>query len=485
MLPSRKHSQNLAWIKLVLFFVVLLLVWQSHVQSVKAATWTICKTGGCDFSSIQAAIMNSSVNNNDVLEFTVNKETYTERITLTKSLTFIGQTTTINAQDGGTAVTINGSPTVQMQNFIIQNGSSTDGAGIRLNGGSLTLLNVTLSGHDATDLGGALYIASGSSATLTDVTMNLNTAVNAGGGIYNNGTLTATDLTVTDSTANDGAGLYNNGTAILNDGTFQRNTAVQSGGAIFNTVGSNLTLEVSGISNNDATDGAGVANEGTLQLVDTNIGSGNEATGAGGGLHNSGQATLTRSTIVQNTGATGGGIYNNTGTLNATNSTLSRNTSTNGAGLYNQNGSTTLNNVTIHLSIGLSLFANGGTVTLSNTILSSAVGYQACGGTGSVITNGYNLASDQTCTFLTATSDISGKDPLLEGIIFPAGGAAYHAPRLHSPAINAGNPATPGSSSTACLVSDQRGQERPLNNRCDIGAVEVLVYRIFIPVILE
>lgn len=485
MLPSRKHSQNLAWIKLVLFFVVMLFVWQSHVQSVKADTWTICKTGGCDFSSIQAAITSSAVNNNDVLVFTVNKEAYLERITLNKSLTFIGQTTTINAQDSGTAVTINGNPTVYMENFIIQNGNSaTDGAGIRLNGGSLTLLNVTLTGHDADNLGGALYIASGSSATLTDVTMNLNTAVTSGGGIYNNGTLTATDLTVTDSTANNGAGLYNNGTAILNDGTFQRNTAVQSGGAIFNTVGSTLTLEVSGISNNDATDGAGVANEGTLQLVDTNIGSGNEATSAGGGLHNSGQATLTRSTIVQNTGATGGGIYN-TGTLNATNSTLSRNTSTNGAGLYNQSGSTTLNNVTIHLSIGLSLFANGGTVTLSNTILSSASTYQTCGGTGSVISNGYNLAADETCTFLTAPSDITGRDPLLEGIIFPAGGAAYHAPRLHSPAINAGNPATPGSSSTACLVSDQRGQERPLNDRCDIGTVEVLVYRIFIPVILE
>lgn len=484
MLPPKEHSQNLAWMKFVLFFVVLLLVWQSHVPSVKADTWTICKTGGCDFSSIQAAITNSSVNNNDVLVFTVNKEAYTERITLTKSLTFVGQTTTINAQDGGTAVTINGSPTVHMENFIIQNGSATNGAGIQLNGGSLTLLNVTLNGHDAADLGGALYIASGSSATLTDVTMNLNTAVNAGGAIYNNGTLNATDLTITDSNASNGAGLYNNGTAILNDGTFQRNTAAQNGGALFNAVGKSLTLEVSGISNNDAINGAGVANEGTLQLVDTNIGSGNEATGAGGGLHNSGQATLTRSTIVQNTGATGGGIYN-AGTLNATNSTLSRNTSSNGAGLYNQSGSTTLNNVTIHLSVGLSLFANGGTVTLSNTILSSATGYMACDGPGSVITNGYNLAADQTCTFLTATTDITGKDPLLEGIFFPTGGAAYHAPRIHSPVINAGNPATPGSSSTACLVSDQRGQERPLNDRCDIGAVEIWVFRLYIPIIME
>ena len=482
MLQPKEHSQNLAWIKLALFFVVMLLVWQSHVSSVSADTLDVCLSG-CSFSSIQAAI--NAAQNGDTIEFTVNKQTFQERITLNKSLTFIGQTTTINAMDSGTAVTINGSPTVHMENFIIQNGSSaTDGAGIRLNGGNLTLLNVTLSGHDAGDLGGALYITSGSSATLTDVTMNLNTAVNSGGAIYNNGTLTATNLTVTDSTAINGAGLYNNNEALINDGTFQRNTAAQSGGAVFNAVGGNLTLEVSGLSNNDAVDGAGMANEGTLQLVDTNIGSGNEATNNGGGLHNSGQATLTRSTIVQNSGATGAGIYN-TGTLDATNSTLSRNTSSNGAGLYNQNGNATLNNVTIHLSVGLSLLANGGTVTLSNTILSSASSYQTCGGTGSVITNGYNLAADETCTFLTATSDIIGKDPLLEGIVFPAGGAAYHAPRLHSPVINSGNPATPGSSGTACLSSDQQGQERPLNDRCDIGSVEIWVLRIYMPIILE
>lgn len=485
MLHSKVHSSIFTLLKLGLFLFLSLLVWQSSVQHVQADTWTICKTGGCDFSSIQAAILDSSVMNNDILEFTVNKETYTERVTLTKSLTFIGQTTTINAQDGGTAVTINGSPTVHMQNFNIQNGSSSDGAGIRLNEGTLTLLNVTLSGNDATDSGGALYVANGSSVQLTNVTMSSNTAVETGGAIYNNGTLTATNLTLNDNTATTGAGIYNTSSVNIFDGTIQRNTASQSGGGVFNAAAGTFTLELSGVSNNDATDGAGIANAGSLHLIDSNVGSGNEATGAGGGLHNSGETTLTRSTVVQNTGATGGGIYNTLGTLDATNSTLSRNTSANGAGLYNQDGTTTLNNVTIHLSIGTSLYATGGSVTLSNTILSSASSYVACEGTGQVVSNGYNLASDQTCTFLTATSDITGKDPFLDGIIFPADGAAYHAPRLQSPAVNAGSTAPPGSSSTACLASDQRGQARPLNNRCDIGAVEVLVYRIFIPVILE
>ncbi|MCB8928490.1 MAG: hypothetical protein H6652_23060 [Ardenticatenaceae bacterium] len=489
MLQHHNTYSAKAWLKLSLFLLAFFTIGQFGIQPARAATHTVCKTGGCEFSSIQAAI-NGSISG-DVLTFPINKETYEERITLNKSLTFVGQTTAINAQAGGTAVTINGSPTVIMQNMIIQNGSGTNGGGILLNGGDLTITNSSLNNNNVSSNGGALYITSASSTVqLTDVTMQLNTAVTSGGAIYNNGTLNADDLTLTDNSATDGGGIYNNGTVFVeNQSAIQRNVVSNSGGGVYNAAGRSFTFNTSDMSNNEAQSGAGIFNQGTLQATNVNLGSGNVAAQNGGGLHNSGTATLTNSAVVQNQADAGAGVYNEGG-LTANNSTFSRNTgldnqhSANGPGLYNQSGTAVLNNVTLHLTFGTSIFANGGTVEIKNSIISSALGTSGltvCGGTGNFVSRGYNLSSDQSCTFLTQSGDLQGVDPNLNGITSPAEGAAYHTPKLTSPVVDAGNPATPGSGGNACLASDQRGLARPQSQRCDIGAVEIVVYRLYMP----
>jgi hypothetical protein len=51
--------------------------------------------------------------------------------------------------------------------------------------------------------------------------------------------------------------------------------------------------------------------------------------------------------------------------------------------------------------------------------------------------------------------------------------------------IDVGNPADVGSSSTACLASDQRGLARPQSRQCDIGAVEIVVYRVYTPLVIK
>ena len=48
-----------------------------------------------------------------------------------------------------------------------------------------------------------------------------------------------------------------------------------------------------------------------------------------------------------------------------------------------------------------------------------------------------------------------------------------HALLSGSPAIDGGNPATPGSGGTACPTTDQRGETRPSGAACDVGSVEV------------
>ena len=475
-------------LKISTLIFLLLLILQTGIQSAKADTWTICQSGGCDFTSIQTAVNNTNVVDGDTLSFPTPRETYAAFTINNKALIFLGNDTEINANELSAAIIINGNKNNSFDDFSILNGNSnTDGGGIQLNGGDLTLTNVILNNNDASNQGGALYIGNGSSTViLNDVSISDNTAV-SGGAIYNNGDLTAENLTLSDNIAANGGGLYNNGEADLGEqSTVQRNgdPTTQSGGGIFNTSSAELTISDSNLANNEADDGAGIYNEGTLQLTNSNIGSGNVAIQAGGGLYNSGQSTLSNSAVVQNYGDTGAGIYN-VGTLIANNSTLSRNDGPNGAGLYNMGGSATLNNVTIHLTIGTSIFTNGGTVTVGNTIISSISGESACGGGGTAVSNGYNLASDESCTFLTATGDLTSVDPDLNGLTSPTDSAVYHSPKLTSPAVDAGNPATPGSNSTACLATDQNGLARPQSKQCDIGAVEIVVYRIYIPTVTK
>ena len=75
------------------------------------------------------------------------------------------------------------------------------------------------------------------------------------------------------------------------------------------------------------------------------------------------------------------------------------------------------------------------------------------------------------------TGDIVGTgaspaDPLLGPLQDNGGPTFTHALQFGSPAIDKGNPATPGSGGTACEATDQRGAPRPAGAACDIGAYE-------------
>jgi hypothetical protein len=94
---------------------------------------------------------------------------------------------------------------------------------------------------------------------------------------------------------------------------------------------------------------------------------------------------------------------------------------------------------------------------------------------------GYNLIGDATnCTGVGAgTHDITGVDAHLD-VLAPNGNAdgptQTHALLGGSPAIDGGNPATPGSGGDACLAVDQRGiaRDEPGDSLCDIGAYEAV-----------
>ncbi|HLE27038.1 MAG TPA: choice-of-anchor Q domain-containing protein, partial [Anaerolineales bacterium] len=132
-----------------------------------------------------------------------------------------------------------------------------------------------------------------------------------------------------------------------------------------------------------------------------------------------------------------------------------------------------------------------GTVTVKNTLMagntdaSSGTKHPDCSGT--FTTQGYNLIGINTgCSGFTngVNGDQVGTsgsplNPQLGPLSNNGGATLTHALLTPSPAIDKGNPATPGSGGNACAATDQRGYARPVdgdNNGsalCDTGGYEL------------
>jgi CSLREA domain-containing protein len=266
--------------------------------------------------------------------------------------------------------------------------------------------------------------------------------------------------------------------------------------------GATARLEDLTVRNGSVADGAGIRNAGTLTLLRVAV-SQNQATGNAGGILNAAPAamlTVTGSTLSGNTsGQTGGGLGTEGGTVTVRNSTISGNQAEcSGGGIALANGTTaTLNNATIADNVadanppppgacgaennGGGIFIGAGnTVNVSNTIFgtnrdqSSGADARHPDCSGTIASQGYNLIQDTTgCTVSgTTTGNITGQNPQLSPLADEGGTTQTHALRQGSDAVDAGNPAAPGSSGSACEATDQRGVNRPQGPRCDIGAFE-------------
>ena len=271
------------------------------------------------------------------------------------------------------------------------------------------------------------------------------------------------------------------------------------GGGIYN-LGGALTLNngiVSGNTAGDAGGGGGIYNNsGTVMLTNSTV-SGNTAD-YGGGIYSywfTAVLTLTNSTVSGNTaGDTGGGISNNRGRVTLTNSTVSGNTANRvgGGGIYSIYGTLALNNVTIadndtHAGDGGGINSVASTVSFKNSIVAgnSDTGEETSDCSGALDSQGHNLIGNNIgCTFTPSTGDQVGTnsnpiDPQLGPLASNGGQTFTHALLGSSPAIDAGNPARPGSGDDACAAIDQRGQPRPADGNgdgiaiCDVGAYEV------------
>jgi hypothetical protein len=296
----------------------------------------------------------------------------------------------------GRAVTIEG--------LTIQNGSGNRGGGVLNDHATLTIDSCIVSGNFAPDSQGAgLYNdGSGSTAQLTilNTTISGNQALStvtltAGGGIANEGSNGGSPtLTIVNSLVNgnlamfdesiyfsgNGGGIYNNGASATVEITnsMVNNNGVGHlpggsgqtfgyGGGIWNS--GVATIAGSTVNGNVAGHGGGSENSGTLSITDSTLNNntvGGEYQhfqwGEGGGIDSSGTLTITNTTLNGNFAFIAGGALNGNGMI--TNSTISGNQSHNGGGIY---GSPTVTNSTISTN-SAAFQGNGGGIFGGGTV---------------------------------------------------------------------------------------------------------------------
>jgi hypothetical protein len=256
-------------------------------------------------------------------------------------------------------------------------------------------------------------------------------------------TATFTGLTISGGLASRGGGIDNFGKVSLVNDTLSGNMA-ETGGAIANEA------------------------SGTLSIVDSTLSS-NTATTAGGAIANAGGvaappigATLTNSTIANNSAPVGGGIEN-TGTLTLINVTVAYNNATQaggGAGLAAASGTATLHN---------SIFASN--KDSGSSALDDISGSVASASSHNVIDDAGSaggLANSANGNHVGVGAGLAG------GLGDNGGTTATIALLTQSPAINTGASAIAGAT---VPKTDQRGTLRNPNNlnngAIDVGAYEV------------
>jgi hypothetical protein len=259
------------------------------------------------------------------------------------------------------------------------------------------------------------------------------------------------------------------GTAHVGNGFFGGN--VQNAGT--------LTLTEVWVTDGSGYSGGGIANRSGQLTVERSLISGNRAPyggGDSGGIQNfgvpastgvpdrPGHLVINDSTITDNEARLVGGVFSwgdSTNTFVVNNSTIAGNRTQDEPGGGSRGG-------------GGGLGVGEGTARVQNSIIAGNVEIAAgvvtkanCGplGSGGMTSLGHNLESGTDCNF-TAGGDVGNADPLL-GPLQDNGGPTM------TLGLPPGSPALDSVPPAACSPTDQRGVARPQGAACDIGAFEL------------
>ena len=267
---------------------------------------------------------------------------------------------------------------VSMQNVTVSKnsvtGSSSDGGGILVRYGSLTMNGCHVEGNTAPDCGGGMILRH-SVLNAAKSFFEKNTA-KYGAGIY---------FGDTPNEAEEGcSGEHNH---LITDSTISGNTVLDPengiGGGMYVGTTSNLTLRNSKLLNNDgATQGGAIVaySAGTIELDDVSISENKAQSGAGifamcTAADNTDIRLLNGTAIDKNTATgDGGGIYAyalaNTHSVTVANSSVSGNTAASGAGIFTyKSGSAVIN---VDLQSGAVMHNNNAVTNMGGAIYANA-----------------------------------------------------------------------------------------------------------------
>jgi predicted outer membrane repeat protein len=378
----------------------------------------------------------------------------------------------------------------------------------------------------STNYAGAIHVK-GATLTLDHVHISNSQAAFGGAILTEGGTLFVSHSEFISNSADFGGAIdLGTGTAIISSSSFTANVASQSGGAISVIFLSRVDATGSLFDRNRAVFSGGAIYAQDLQVQTSVAGStftNNQtltptANDGGGAIYNVGVLTLTSSTLADNVSASeGGALYVLYGQATVRNSTFSGNSARGSGGAISGFSNSpvfparvNLNNVTLSdntADLDNNNFGDGGglaiatgfvTATVANSILAGnfdtpnnlGVGtvYPDCSGqlealhfTLIGLSEGCSVVAGQSSGNKTGSS-LNPLDALLGPLADNGGPTQTRALLAGSPALNAGNPAAPGSGGLACEAADQRGLPRPNGFACDMGAFEA-GGRLYLPAI--
>lgn len=274
--------------------------------------------------------------------------------------------------------------------------------------------------------------------------------------VYNSAKLTLNELTLQNGRFNSAAPLENFGELNLHRVVMRDNASSNASGAI-NNYGTLNISQSSFLSNQAQNEGGAINCQAGSASIERSTFANNRTNDNGGAIYSLCDITIRNSTFDNNQAAGGGGaIYQaGSGTALIEYATISENQAAFGAGIYNDGLASST------LSIKASLLSGNSTGDCDGVITSL----------------GNNLASDNNCASFTQPGDAKNQS-------LPLGPLANNGGPTQTRKPLAGNPAIDAIAEPCGIAIDQVGTARPVNSKCDIGALEVVTsHQIFLPVV--